>query len=249
MRKIVIVVEGSKDAYFLHELILQRFSGYFLRQDNHSAESEKQVKPMKLVSKDGGIAVDLYWVSGYGQIKNMKNELIRSADIGAADEFVSGLVFDSDVPPEVGANEKHAGHGPRSKEILKLLKIPEEKWDEALQYVFLFPDNEGDGDLEVVLRAAVRESPEHQSFFEKCWTPFEDEVGRIPANVPTRKSMMNEYKAAFDSQAWDTNGLNLNFARAGDLWNWSAPQLEPLVDFLGKLLTGPATDGLGACLI
>lgn len=248
MRKVVIVVEGSKDAYFLHELLLQRFPRQFSRQDNHSAESGKSEKPMKLVSKDGGIVVDLYWVSGYGQIKNMKNELVRSADLGSADEFVSGLVFDSDMPPESGTNEKHAGHEPRSKEILKLLKIPEERRDEALQYVFLFPDNEGNGDLEVVLRAAVRESPEHQSFFERCWTPFEGAVSRIPANVPTRKSMMNEYKAAFDSQAWDTNGLNLNFARAGDLWNWSAPQLKPLVDFLEKLLTGPASEGLGAYL-
>lgn len=244
MRHVIIYVEGSKDAYFLHELILRQF-GQFPRNANGTPKDSSK-KPFALSTQGGGLRVEIYWTDGYGNLKGLAKGLHRPKELLPSDEFVPVIVYDSDTAPIEGPNDDHAGHQARRKEIHRLLGLAgadEGTLTKVDKWIFLFPDNEGDGDLEDALLGAVLPSDEHSDFFERCWKPFVQNVEDIPANRPTDKSMMNEYKAAFNAKAWEKNGLNLCY---GDerLWDWSAASLRKLVDFLSRALTGPAVDTL-----
>lgn len=247
MKKIVLLVEGSKDAYFLHELLLRRFADSFNRQEN-PIESEKPKTPVRMRSKNGEVEVELHWTDGYSKIGGLKNVLKRPSEMEDNCKFASGIIFDSDVPPVTGKNMNHAGQEARRKEIVRSLCIdapyPIER---SKEWLFLFPDNQSDGDLEDVLRQTVRASAEHEKFFSACWFPFVKSVEGIPAHRPTDKSMMNEYKAAFNSDAWKINGQNRCYADES-LWDWNAKVLEPLVAFLDCVMNDDAVENLGDLL-
>lgn len=239
MRQVVVFVEGVKDAYFLYELLLRRAAVSFPPEKNVAPPKKPGNPPFKLASADGTVRVDIYWTGGYTEIGGLKDRLKRPASMEDSDEFASAVVFDSDTPPESGPNETQAGQQARRKDLLDRLGVEESKRDMAGKWIYLFVDNdEVDGDLEDVLRGLVKATSEHEAFFTSCWEPFVNKVMGLPANRPTDKSMMNEYKAAFNDEAWDMNGLNRCYAD-DDLWDWSSETLAQLVRFLDKLLSGP----------
>ena len=248
MRHVVIFVEGVKDAYFLHELLIRRAAVPFPKERNVAPVKKPGNPPFKLVSADGSVRVDIYWTGGYAEIEGLKGKLKRPASMEDNDEFVSAVVFDSDTPPESGPNETQAGQQARRKDLLQRLGIEESKHAQAEKWIYLFVDNDAmDGDLEDVLRGLVKSTPEHEKFFTSYWQPFADGVESVPANRPTDKSMMNEFKAAFNDEAWEINGLNRCYADNA-LWDWDAKALIPLVRFLARVLTGSAVDTLSDCM-
>ena len=244
MRLVEILVEGDKDAYFIRELLIHRFADSFAAEGCPvSKEKPSKTEGLRVFSKDKGIEVCLHWTNGYGAIKGLR----RPSALSVKDEFVSGVVYDSDVPNAKNASN-HPGQKARHKEIYSLLEVKGDEDEKvAAKYVFLSPDNRTDGDLEDLLRAAVSDTDDHRRFFEKAWIPFRTQVEGIPANCPTDKSMMNEYRAAFDEQAWDTNGLNLALSNA-NLWNWECKELDDLAKFLGHLIFDPIEKNLSDLL-
>ena len=235
MKKIVLLAEGSKDAYFLHELLLRRFADSFNRQEN-PIEPDKPKTPLRMRSKNGEVEVELHWTDGYSKIGGLKKVLKRPGEMEDDCKFASGIIFDSDEPPVTGENVNHAGQEARRKEIVGMLSLDASyPIERSKEWLFLFPDNQSDGDLEDVLRQAVSVNDAHEKFFSCCWSPFVKSVEGIPAYRPTDKSMMNEYKAAFNSEAWKINGQNRCYADES-LWDWNAKVLEPLVAFLYRIM-------------
>lgn len=247
MRSVVIFVEGSKDAYFLYELFLQRFSELFSREKNKAPEKQVGNPPFRLIGSRH--KVEIYWTGGYKAVTNLAQRLKRPAAMEDSEEFVSAIIFDSDEPPAGRRNEESAGQQERRRWLLDELNISSNKRNDANAWIFLFPSNDANrnGELEDVLRDAVRATELHSKFFDECWSPFADGVKNLPANMPTKKSMMNEFKAAFNSEAWEVNGLNRCYSDA-TLWDWGSPALNPLVEFLNKVISGSSANSLSECL-
>lgn len=253
MRTIHILVEGSKDAYFVHELILQRFGALFDRVQNpirlKSTCGNEPVVPVEMCSIDRSIAVRIFAMGGYKKVVNFVDKLTRPATMRIpTDKFVSTIVFDADIAPASGGrNVDNAGQVARRKELLDMLKIMPSKTRTATKSIFLFPDNRRDGDLETLMREVVDPTPSHVAFFEICWKCFCQCLGRKGCNEPTRKSMMNEYNAAFDLKAWHPGGQDKCIENKA-LWDWNATSLKPLCTFLDKCFKGSAIKGLATCV-
>lgn len=248
MRKIVLLVEGSKDAYFLHELIMKRFGMVFLADDRVMTKESVPSKPFILWSQDKQKEIEIFWTDGKGHIGNLRQKLMRPMEFEDEDEFVSGIIFDADCKENQKSKSDHNGEEARRLELLKAVNLGDNLKESSYDWLFLFPNNKADGDLESVLRYVVKDTDNHTRFFDDAWKPFVENVVSIPdANRPTNKSMMNEYKAAFNDAAWDTNGLNRCYAD-DSLWDWSADKLDPLVNFLSGLINGACASNLGGLL-
>ena len=239
MRHINVVVEGKKDLYFLHEFILQRFGQLFDRAENGIPDDVKKLgkKPYRMKSNDGVVVFNIYDVEGFGKVEAYSDILKRPQELADTDEFVSAVIFDADKTPPIGqSNTNYAGFSSRPQHILDLLKVTDSTHrQKGLALIFLFPDNQSDGDIETLMEKMIIPTRNHLEFINVCWYNFEHCVKAHGFNPTTRKSKMNEYTAAFDSLAWDYNGINRCFARP-NLWDWNAQGLTPLFDFVSKLL-------------
>lgn len=103
---------------------------------------------------------------------------------------------------------------------------------------FLYPDNQNDGDVEVLMEKAARHDL-HSKFFdcfedyEKCVSGVKDESGEQKYNVPDLKGKLHTYMSAqklpgklrnrFGSGDWLFDNK--------DYWNLDVEALQPLKDF------------------
>lgn len=103
---------------------------------------------------------------------------------------------------------------------------------------FLYPNNQNDGDVEVLMENAARRDL-HSTFFdcfedyEKCVSGAKNERGETKYNVPNLKGKLHTYMAAqklpqklckrFGSGDWLFDNK--------DYWNLNADALQPLKDF------------------
>lgn len=103
---------------------------------------------------------------------------------------------------------------------------------------FLYPDNQNDGDVEVLMEKAARHDL-HSKFFdcfedyEKCVSGVKDESGEQKYNVPNLKGKLHTYMSAqklpgklrnrFGSGDWLFDNK--------DYWNLDVEALQPLKDF------------------
>ena len=236
-----IVVEGAKDAYFLHELILRRFSAA-LRQvipSPNEGLSYTNGEPMEFAHchKEGcfyRICVN----NGYNNIGAMKKHL---SDTDPYRELVcSAFVFDSDI---TGVTED-SGVIARRKYItdkVSLIKTELLKTHSPVAKetkVFLFPNDTNDGDLEAVMKGMAL--PLHRPFFAVCWLGFQYLLSVCQYLRLSNKSMIYDYvEAMYEktnkvARVKDKQGYNKNM-RSDGLWDWNAKSLEPLVAFMARL--------------
>ena len=90
---------------------------------------------------------------------------LSTASLLPEDEFVSCVIFDSDEPNGKNADVS-PGQEARPDALCQLMGIKDADDREiAKKYIFLFPDGKKDGDLEVILRNAVSDTPEHLKYF------------------------------------------------------------------------------------
>lgn len=240
MRTVHVIVEGPKDLYFLHEFVLQRFRTLFSRTGNEIPENARNCgNPFSLVSVSGAIELKVFRAGGFKSVNAYRSHLSRPPELGARDEFVSGILFDADAPSKKVKRDMNAGgFAHRVDFIIDQLGIlaPNQK-TQARRQVFLFPDNQSDGNLETLMERMVSPTSDHKTFFDVCWSKFEKSLVDHGWNCPSGKSRMNEFTAAFNSDIWEDNGINRSFTFP-DLWDWSASGLNPLQSFLDRLLTG-----------
>lgn len=103
---------------------------------------------------------------------------------------------------------------------------------------FLYPDNQNDGDVEVLMEKAARHDL-HSTFFdcfedyENCVSGVKDESGEPKYNVPDLKGKLHTYMSAQKLP----NNLRKRFGSGDwlfdnkDYWNLDVEALQPLKDF------------------
>lgn len=236
MKRVHILVEGDKDLYFLHEFIRQRFNEYFGDVATPTGNGKQLANPYEMNGRTGAPEIRIYHVSGVGKLVASQKDIRRPAELMPEKTFASVIIADADFP-ERRSESLGGGHAERRRLLLERLGEKMGGREVSGDGLFLFPDNRGDGDLETLMRQIVVDTEEHRDFFDECWTPFDASVKRLHFNPVSRKSMMNEYTAAFYDGAWEHNGINRAFAVSG-LWDWHASVLDPLYDFLNGVLFG-----------
>lgn len=101
--------------------------------------------------------------------------------------------------------------------------------------VFLWPNNRDDGDLEMMLENIVQRD-KHKLFFD-CFNDYEicvskqydipNRKGKFHTFMNSHKELSSEIKKKFGKGKWLFSNKNY--------WNWDAPYLTPLCDFLKGL--------------
>lgn len=106
---------------------------------------------------------------------------------------------------------------------------------------FLYPDNQNDGDVEVLMEKAARHDL-HSKFFdcfedyEKCVSGVKDESGEQKYNVPNLKGKLHTYMSAqkLPGKLRKRFGLGDWLFDNNDYWNLDVDALQPLKDFLDE---------------
>jgi len=162
---------------------------------------------------------DFNRLGGYTGIDNVDIDFRSNSDSGGTNL----LFLDTDYPDTNGGFER------RLRETLA------KKTQLSIDFsLFLFPNHQDDGDLEVLLERII--NPVHQDIFD-CWADYE---GCLSARhrdytVPARKTKIYGYMEALHGisksqkeKAKEQNRDYLNTAH----WNLNSEALLPLIEFL-----------------
>ena len=132
------------------------------------------------------------------------------------------VIFDADTAPG-------GGFGKRLGDIL------EKKKEHSLEFeVFLFPDNQSDGDLESLLEQIVND--EHRAILD-CFKNYEECLtGLQHYQLPIRKSKIYAYIDAFPKSREEKEKFKKgNFLFSNEsMWNLNSTKLKPLVEFISN---------------
>ena len=168
---------------------------------------------------------DVIGTNGWTNIPNNEYEFKENTDNG----FANLVIFDADEERNGG------GFAIRQAEIQAL------KSDSIDFDLFLWPDNQTDGDFELLLPKIV--NPEHQCLLD-CYEHFEDEVrANDPEeekyDTPGRKGEMYSYISLQKMSQKQKKELSKGYWMFDDskYWDLSSDALKPLIDFLGKYLS------------
>lgn len=236
-----IVVEGAKDAYFIHEFIKRRFD-HVVDQAvplPGKALSYNNAEPMEFVHrhKDGSyyrICIN----NGYGNEGALK-KFIEDSD-STRDLVCTAVIFDADTTGDTvnsGFVNRRKYIEDKTSELQKQLlsnNLPVAK-DIA---IYLFPNNSDDGDLETVMKGMAL--PMHRPFFVVCWWVLQCLLSAFSYLRLSNKSMIYDYvEAMYEktnkvARVKDKQGYNKNLKAEG-LWDWHAQSLNPLVAFFDSL--------------
>ena len=132
------------------------------------------------------------------------------------------IIFDADSTENNGGYERRKDE---LKEVISRLGIEAE--------IFLFPDDEHDGDFETMLESVARKDL-HEGFFG-CFKDYEYCLGDRYIH-PNRKGKLYAYITSMrlsNRQRRSIGSGNWLFEN-NDFWNLNSPSLEPLKSFLNK---------------
>ena len=167
---------------------------------------------------------DVIGTNGWTNIPNNEYEFKENTDNG----FANLVIFDADEERNGG------GFAIRQAEIQAL------KSDSIDFDLFLWPDNQTDGDFELLLSKIV--NPEHQCLLD-CYEHFEDEVrANDPEeekyDTPGRKGEMYSYISLQKMSQKQKKELSKGYWMFDDskYWDLSSDALKPLIEFLKKYL-------------
>lgn len=139
--------------------------------------------------------------------------------------------------------KKGWGYNKRKEWIEKRIS----KYKVSFQY-FIYPNNQGDGDVEVLMESSARKDL-HEYFFncfnkyKECIVKRKDEREQSIYNSPDLKTELHAYIKAqteYDvknkiRKPLDINNGNYLFGNP-DYWNLEVENLQPLKDFFSKFL-------------
>jgi hypothetical protein len=162
-------------------------------------------------------------LKGWTNIGTVNNTFIENSDFGG----INLVILDADHPSNQGGYTK------------RLIDIEAIKSKNALIFdLFLFPNNETDGDFETLLEAIVNQK--HNGLL-KCFTAYEDCIAKhnlpdakVIYNLPIRKSKIYSYIDAFPKSRSEKEKFKLGdyFFANPELWNLYSASLDPLKSFL-----------------
>ncbi len=169
--------------------------------------------------------VEFVFMDGIG---NLFNEVIIN-QIKLAKEMGEKVI----VIVDADTKAKGTGYEKRKKEIEEGMTTH----NVAFPY-FLYPNNQDDGDVEVLMEKAARRDL-HSTFFdcfedyEKCVSSEKDESGNSKYNVPNLKGKLHTYITAQKLSGKSAKGLgsgNWLFDNK-DFWDIDIEALRPLKEF------------------
>lgn len=143
------------------------------------------------------------------------------------------VVFDADTTANNG------GFAMRQKELLEKGKALGLSFE-----LFLWPDNQSDGDVEVLMESIARKDlyPEFFECFSKyehCISQRKNENGEPFYTTPNRKGKLHTYFNSLPISNTKKNKFGSGVWRWTDtsIWNLDADSLHPIKDFLLKHLS------------
>lgn len=233
MNLLRIIVEGERDCYFLHNLILQRMAHVLVPQYANG-------KGLTYDSRDGfayqavaynDVKVQIVKTEGFRQVATIKKHLLDDGD----DKLCRvDIVFDADT-----TGVDNGGVQMRTQVLQQTVAELTKGAHAATGGVgyFLVPDNVQDGDVETLMTAmAVKKFPD---YFDPCWAGFQGDLAKHQFDRLSDKSKIYDYIEAASCRCTpvisikDKQGYNKNLSQV-QLWDWSVSALDPLVDFLTK---------------
>ena len=163
---------------------------------------------------------DVIGTNGWTNIPNIEYEFKENMDNG----FANLVIFDAD-------EEKNGGGFAIRQAEIQALKSDSIDFD-----LFLWPNNQTDGDFELLLSKIV--NPEHQCLLD-CYEHFEDEVrANDPEEkkyeTPGRKGEMYSYISLQKMTQKQKDYLSKGYWMFDNpkYWDLSSEELNPLIDFL-----------------
>ena len=220
MKTVRFLVEGKKDVCFIRALFAARFPGFA-----ENGIPEGSADGLSLWSEV--VRVEVIPVGGYTKFDYAKS----SAEDKNGDGLYVALIFDAD---ETGV--ENGGVVDRTKFLKEkistwqLLAPPKNSID-----IFLFPDNNRDGELENLLEDIVPQK--FVPLIAECWRRYEVCLEVHGGQKPSQKSKMNNFEAAaLGSCVWDHGGIMKGLLDP-NLWDWNSPKIAPLYDFIKRQLS------------
>lgn len=187
--------------------------------DNKPTNEHRFIKHLLTLLPEKPVDVEIKGVNGYTNLANYAETMQRNSALGG----VNLVIFDADF--------SHTGGGflLRKKELYRV----KENMHAAFE-LFLFPNNKLDGTFEHILEELVTEM--HKGILA-CFERYEccirgynnpnyespDQKAKLYSYISVQKKTQKEVEA-FKSGDW--------FFERTELWNFNAPFLNPLKEFL-----------------
>ena len=191
-------------------------------------------KFLDAILKHLGFTPDQYVLMPTGGYTNLmdsaKTSNVELLQANTDAEGINLVVFDADTADNNGGFEK------RKKELLSRREELGLKFD-----LFLWPDNNRDGDVEVLMEEIARKDLYPELFdcyskYEHCISQRKNEDGKTFYHLPNRKNKLHTYfttlpisqtkrgKAGRGAWLWDD----------ASIWNLDSEAMKPIKDFLLK---------------
>lgn len=183
-----------------------------------------------------GVVADQYELIHTDGYKNLLDSAITSnVEIMRANTDAGGknlVIFDADTADNGGS------FAVRQNELLK------RKVALGLDFeLFLWPDNQGDGDVEILMESVARKDLYPEFFecfgkYEHCMSQRKNDKGEPFYTTPNRKGKLHTYFNAIPISKTKKDGFGKGSWRWDDtdIWNLDAESLQPLKEFLLKNL-------------
>lgn len=168
-------------------------------------------------------------VGGWNNLKNLAPKLIENQD----NSVKNVIIFDADYAQK----HQNGGYKNRKQHIENMLNGMNIK-----NYsIFLFPNNQEDGDFEVLLENIINQK--HLQVL-KCFENYEEclkSANNHTYEVPTRKSKMYAYVEAFSKSVEDKEKFKKGnwFFDNCEYWNMNAEYLTAFMNFLRTITQHP----------
>ncbi len=217
MSGIYIYTEGIADVKFLKDFIEYNF---FNKEDLQKLDTKNRE------FKNDQYKFSIKSIDGIGNLEKIINSVKEKSDAGMEILFI----FDAD------RDINNGGFSVRKEEVEKILQT----YSIENYEIFLFPNNENDGDLEDLLSSII--NAKNNGIFE-CWDGYENCLSNKEGNytLPARKTKVYAYLEALLGKTNDSKKLikeeNRNYKNE-DHWTLNHKKAEPLKIFLEKYFSG-----------
>jgi len=166
---------------------------------------------------------ELINAGGWTNIHLIANKFKENTDVGGTNL----VIFDADTLQNEGGFAR------------RLLQLEEKKVEHGIDFkLFLFPNDQSDGDFELLLEQIV--NPNHIGLFT-CFSTYESCLNQLNANAPTviyktpmRKAKIYSFIDAFLKSRDENEQMKKGdwFFHRSEYWDFNSPNLERLKDFL-----------------
>jgi len=216
MIKYMIFVEGKADATFIRDYLCFLYPDFEIIKDNQKEKELKNLRnSIKIVVAGGYTAIQKNLNTKFEEIQDFKYKILVIQD---ADNSIKD--------PNNGGIE------------LRLRYLNLIKNDLKINFeIFLFPDNENDGDLETLLLKIVNKEQFNKSY--DCYKKYSDCVKEISQKefgdeLLEDKNVVFNYFRTYNGME---NAKEENRKYSDEYWRFTSKKLNPLKTFFENIIS------------